>query len=144
MISADGSRTQCQERHKVQKTPSLPAFMHQTQGQVGREGWGGSLLVGESTEEPVFLRMLLDLGRVEGHSHLLPRTAIPITAELVVEARSSPTALLIRLWDERGRTNNRAFCFPVQPNNLKNVDQCTFHSPSIDRAHPIWTEFQRP
>lgn len=61
--------------------------------------------------------MLLVLGRVEGHSHLLPRTAIPITAELVVEACSSPTALLIRQRDERGRTNNQVFCFPFQPDS---------------------------
>lgn len=96
-------------RHKVQKTPSLPAFLRQTQARVGRAGWGDPLLVAESTEEP---SMLLDLSRMEEHSCLLPRKAIPITAELVVEACSSPTALLIRQWDERRRGTNQAFCFP--------------------------------
>lgn len=32
-----------------------------------------------------------------GHNHLLPRTAIPTTAELVVRGLLNPTVMLIRL-----------------------------------------------
>lgn len=61
--------------------------IQQTQGQAGRAGWGDSIC-GIQHRGASFSSMLLVLGRVEGHNHLLPRTEIPVVAELVVEAKN--------------------------------------------------------